>query len=103
MAKRRSPAKQAPVERPVGRRLAMGLALTGTVLALFLIGWWISRPRDSGQSRVINKASQNPGRSSLEDAGDQEVFSTYAGSESCRQCHEEEFNLWRTSHHALAE
>ncbi len=27
----------------------------------------------------------------------------YAGSESCRECHEEAHDLWRASHHALAE
>ncbi|MFN7140054.1 MAG: ammonia-forming cytochrome c nitrite reductase subunit c552 [Limisphaerales bacterium] len=27
----------------------------------------------------------------------------YAGSESCRECHAEQFNDWKTSHHGLAE
>ena len=27
---------------------------------------------------------------------------TYAGSESCQNCHQEQFNLWRGSHHELA-
>ncbi len=31
------------------------------------------------------------------------VFSSYAGSQNCRSCHEEIFNIWQTSHHALAE
>ena len=31
------------------------------------------------------------------------AFPDYAGSQSCRGCHEEVFELWRGSHHALAE
>src|SRR5437667_1232611 len=34
---------------------------------------------------------------------DSAVFATYAGSQSCRDCHREAFNSWKTSHHALAE
>ena len=30
-------------------------------------------------------------------------FATYAGSESCRDCHRPEYDLWKQSHHALAE
>ncbi|MBM3853616.1 MAG: hypothetical protein FJ399_10725, partial [Verrucomicrobia bacterium] len=26
----------------------------------------------------------------------------YAGSQSCRECHERFYNLWSTSHHGLA-
>ncbi len=29
--------------------------------------------------------------------------SAYAGSASCRECHEKVYNLWKNSHHALAE
>jgi predicted CXXCH cytochrome family protein len=34
---------------------------------------------------------------------DAEVFSEYAGTQSCRECHEEAFKLFENSHHALAE
>lgn len=30
-------------------------------------------------------------------------FAAYAGSESCRDCHKDEYKLWASSHHALAE
>ncbi len=30
-------------------------------------------------------------------------LASYAGSESCRECHQEEYALWRKSNHALAE
>lgn len=31
------------------------------------------------------------------------TYAGYAGSESCRDCHRDDYNLWKTSHHALAE
>ncbi len=31
------------------------------------------------------------------------AFAGYAGSESCRDCHKDDYELWKTSHHALAE
>jgi len=31
------------------------------------------------------------------------VYAQYAGSESCRECHEAEYDKWKTSHHGLAE
>ncbi|MDR3458550.1 MAG: tetratricopeptide repeat protein [Verrucomicrobiae bacterium] len=31
------------------------------------------------------------------------VFAQYGGSESCRDCHAEEYRLWKNSNHALAE
>jgi len=30
-------------------------------------------------------------------------YTAYAGSESCRDCHHAEYNMWKQSHHALAE
>lgn len=34
---------------------------------------------------------------------DRQVFATYAGSESCRECHAGAYGKWAGSHHALAE
>src|SRR6185437_14173013 len=31
------------------------------------------------------------------------VYAAYGGSESCKECHEEEYDAWKHSHHALAE
>ena len=30
-------------------------------------------------------------------------FAAYAGSASCRDCHQADYDLWAQSHHALAE
>ncbi len=35
--------------------------------------------------------------------GDAAVLAGYAGSQNCLECHADQFNLWKTSHHALAE
>lgn len=34
---------------------------------------------------------------------DKEIFSSYAGSESCRECHRDAYDKFKDSHHALAE
>ena len=34
---------------------------------------------------------------------DAKVFAQYGGSASCRECHEEAYDLWQNSHHARAE
>ena len=36
-------------------------------------------------------------------ASDATVFAAYAGSSSCRECHEQAYEHWANSHHALAE
>jgi len=64
------------------------LLLTGTaiiVLAGAIV--WLTRERDA----------------STEQPGSDSAAATYAGSQSCRECHQSEFELWQESHHALAE
>src|ERR1035438_5096991 len=34
---------------------------------------------------------------------EQKVFAQYGGSESCKDCHAEEYDLWKKSNHGLAE
>ena len=34
---------------------------------------------------------------------DKKIFADYAGSESCRDCHQADYDLWAKSHHGLAE
>jgi tetratricopeptide (TPR) repeat protein len=47
------------------------------------------------------KAAASAATSVPED--ERKVFAAYAGSESCRQCHEEAYRLWEHSNHGLAE
>jgi tetratricopeptide (TPR) repeat protein len=56
--------------------------------------------RDEIPSNSASKISAAPiGKSEDEKA----IFNQYGGSASCVKCHREEFNSWKTSHHALAE
>ena len=61
-----------------------------------------------GLTKLIQPGSKpipKPGvfNSTIAKEADEEVFAKYAGSRSCRDCHEEQFKLWESSHHALAE
>jgi tetratricopeptide (TPR) repeat protein len=55
------------------------------------------RPNVSGQTQPANAAGPLPRHASTNS------FSQYAGSDSCRECHQEEYKLWEGSHHCLAE
>ena len=74
----------------------VGLAV---VLSLSRFGNRAGTREDARQGNGRNKPSK--GLYAFED--DRKVFAAYAGSASCRECHEEEHELWRTSNHALAE
>jgi tetratricopeptide (TPR) repeat protein len=61
------------------------------VLALLLLVAWYFKGYETTSPATLTPQSD---RSSLDD---------YAGSESCRECHQAEFDLWAASHHGLAE
>src|SRR5437867_12242066 len=54
-----------------------------------------------GRAPRLQTAIQQTG--SAADTDDTAVFARYGQSPSCKSCHEEEFQLWAKSHHALAE
>lgn len=63
-------------------------------------GFWITlrfQPRRA-ETNEANHAEKIVSRKS-----DAEIFAGYAGSQSCRECHAAEFDLFKNSHHALAE
>ena len=67
-------------------------------IAAFLGGaailFFSSRARNSERT----SGNQSPGREN-----EKQIYAAYGGSASCRECHEEEYRAWGTSHHALAE
>ena len=73
------------------RRRQVFLAVLFPALALLVV-WRATRSLQSS-------APPQPVRMESDAA----VFAAYAGSQSCRDCHREAFNSWKTSHHALAE
>jgi len=81
------------------RRGVFWLALAGTVIVVLLVGWWWQR-RDAENHSAPAKATPAP---MLLLADEQTVFAQYGGSASCRGCHEEAFQVWGKSNHALAE
>lgn len=64
------------------------------------IAWFFlrNRPIKSGpNSKPAASTTPSPEQS------DEEIFSRYAGSQSCRECHPEIFDFWVRSNHGLAE
>ena len=60
-------------------------------------GWfWLREP-------TLREGTELSGLSPLATASDREVYANYAGSKSCQYCHQVEFDLWKNSHHGLAE
>lgn len=48
-------------------------------------------------------ASNRTGAPTIESGRQIQIDLAYGGSSSCQQCHQEEYELWRNSHHRLAE
>jgi len=66
------------------------IAIAAAALAILAIALPIAFRRSSSQANAAL-------------GSDQAVFSAYAGSQSCRDCHTNAYAAWRQSHHARAE
>src|SRR5438445_4509327 len=77
-----------------------GRALLMAALTTMLVGLWVWRMRPP-----LNSISAKWSATSVahKQASDAVVFGTYASSPSCQECHPAAFELWKDSHHALAE
>jgi predicted CXXCH cytochrome family protein len=75
--------------------LLVAMALT----AAGIRKWRTNSRRDFPQTSATSPTQP----ASFRPANDQETFATYAGSESCRDCHAKAYSKWTNSHHALAE
>jgi predicted CXXCH cytochrome family protein len=86
-------------ERSSRRWLSLGLMVA---TALVATGIWMWRTNTRG---ILQHTSANsPTHLTLfKSATDRETFATYAGSESCRDCHAQAYSKWMNSHHALAD
>ena len=67
------------------------------VLLLFLFGTGI------GWFALKSTLSANHGAAGSKSSAQTNIYAAYAGSASCRECHEEAFKKWAGSHHAEAE
>ncbi|MEX2186819.1 MAG: tetratricopeptide repeat protein [Pirellulales bacterium] len=68
--------------------------------ALAAVAWWWNGRGDDARPSVVDGPVAVVARKGESDAV---AFAAYAGSESCRACHAEQFEPWRHSHHGLAE
>ena len=95
-----SSAKRRPsAERDPRRWFVLGLLVA---TALVATGFWKWRMNSRGNLRQTSANSPTQ-PAFFKTANDQETFATYAGSDSCRECHAQAYNKWTNSHHALAE
>jgi hypothetical protein len=78
--------------------LAGGLLLLVLIASAALIFWKRDRP---GSAAAVPRSRPAPQAAGLAD--ERQVFATYGGSASCKDCHEEAFELWQKSNHGLAE
>ncbi len=76
------------------------LALAAAMALVAAAAFWFGR-FPGGGAAGHPPALGTPGPFELEN--ERAVFARYGGSQSCRECHEEAFDEWKGSHHALAE
>ena len=90
----RKKAKHEARKLPSGTLLVMGVlvACFGLLAALFFY-----------LHKSASLAAAKKTKPSLLDERDEVVYSKYAGSKSCRDCHTNAYALWENSHHRLAE
>ena len=80
----------------LGAIVAVATALIVTLVVL---------RRDSDEAALVepsgSPSAMSPSRPTADES--KTILAQYAGSASCRECHQEAFDRWKDSHHALAE
>lgn len=69
---------------------------------------WALKPGKSGEASSQTQAAMAPAVPVVKVepyvmAEEKAVFAQYAGSQSCRECHADQFGKWMASHHGMAE
>ena len=75
---------------------AIGIAVVGAAVAA-----WYFWPGRVAPTHTVVPTKTAPKPYVMED--EKAVFSQYAGSESCRACHADQFAKWKGSNHGMAE
>jgi tetratricopeptide (TPR) repeat protein len=111
MAKKKGKSKRQPQQpassgvvkapAPAGKS-PLGLYLAAFVIAV-AIGFFLNRKSESDGSGPNAAALPPAGMPAIVSQSAAEIHAAYAGSESCRDCHAEQFKEWTGSHHQLAE
>lgn len=100
---RRAASKARGVVASRPNRIGPIVLLVGVLALGGLAVWWLQRrPAESPAAPAFASA---PANNVLADAvpDQHEAYAEYAGSPSCRECHEEAFAAWEKSNHGLAE
>jgi len=71
--------------------------------SIVVAAWWLHPPPPPAASPRENTSSPGAAATNFHLAPDNEVFASFAGSASCLECHRQQHDGWRPSHHALAE
>lgn len=82
--------RRKPIRKPRSFSWRSATLLCAALSLGLLIGFLIFKSRDARESFPDEGSTKN-------------APATYAGSQSCRECHLQEFELFENSHHALAE
>lgn len=88
---------------PALLHLFLGLIVSGGLLTSCNEETPRPAPASGGASSQAPASRKERDPVEMENARIREIHATYAGSESCRPCHEAAYEEWKNSHHALAE
>src|SRR5712664_2138275 len=80
---------------------ALGIWLAVFCLGLVGLANWLMKSAQPPHAAGTKSMAPPPAKFALE--SEAKVMPSYAGSESCRECHAAEFEKWKGSHHGLAE
>jgi len=95
VSKKRTNSSPTPRKVPLAMKLGIPVALLITAF-----GMWMFRGE---AGKALSRSAQPALPKSFQLQEENEAYALYAGSASCRECHEEAYQLWRTSNHGLAE
>lgn len=79
-----------------------GLLLLCGAVVIAAAGAWLTGRKPNPDVKTLS-AKQTSGEPPSGKGEDKQTYQAYAGSASCRQCHQEEYRLWSSSHHGLAQ
>jgi tetratricopeptide (TPR) repeat protein len=90
-----------PAEGPDSPRARKVWSAAATLAVLLALAAVLIVPHVRRASPRSGRLQSSPPAKVIPD--EKGVFAAYAGSASCKNCHEEAYDLWKTSNHALAE
>ncbi len=96
--------KPAPEPEPPAASWKVGVGLAGILVASTCLVAWALWPRKNHTLLPASTAAVSLAKIAPFIMPDEKnVFAHYGGSQSCRECHPDQFAKWKSSHHGLAE